>query len=238
VAIPTVTLIADFNIIQEGTLGQYTILLDEPAPIGGLIMNYSVSGSAIAWDDYWLYPETGFANFGPTSFTIIAGQTSATIGVETFADSSLDPNETIRLTLTAGSNYTLGSNSNSPFVAAPLLTATGMYSTNRVELADFDGDGKADLAVVSDDGVSIYFSAGLGDFNNAGLILNTPNLGPLGQGDFNGDGFIDLAAVASNGFEDEILLLAGSSAGNFNQFPPTSGGSSYIRSITVGGLSW
>jgi hypothetical protein len=234
VAIPTVTLIADFNIIQEGTLGQYTILLDEPAPIGGLIINYSVSGSAIEWDDYWLYPETGFANFGPTSFTIIAGQTSATIGVETFADSSLDPNETIRLTLTAGSNYTLGSNSNSPFVAAPLLTATGMYSTNRVELADFDGDGKADLAVVSDDGVSIYFSAGLGDFNNAGLILNTPNLGPLGQGDFNGDGFIDLAAVASNGFEDEILLLAGSSAGNFNQFPPTSGGSSYIRSITVG----
>jgi uncharacterized protein (DUF1800 family) len=84
---------------ETGTLaGEFTITRvgDTFAP---LIVNYGVSGSATNSIDY--PPLLG-------SVTIPAGATSVTIPLQPLADTSVEPTETVTVTLAPGAGYTLG----------------------------------------------------------------------------------------------------------------------------------
>ncbi|MFM7466118.1 MAG: S8 family serine peptidase, partial [Cyanobium sp.] len=67
-----------------------------------LTVNYSVSGTASLGTDY-----TGIG--APSAnVTFAAGSTTATVTVDPTADSSVEPDETVVLTLAAGTGYTVG----------------------------------------------------------------------------------------------------------------------------------
>jgi uncharacterized protein (TIGR03437 family) len=89
--------------------------------------------------------------------------------------------------------------------------------------ADFNGDGKLDLAVASagSSSVSIFLSKGDGTFT-AGATVSIPGAcldDSLSVGDFNNDGKADLLAVC--GFQSTMWVLPGLGTGQFGTPIPT-----------------
>ena len=79
-----------------------TVNLSAAAPSGGLTVGYSVSGTATAGSG------NDFTIQNSGTLSVAAGATSATIPVAIRDDSTDEPAETVILTLTGGTGYTLG----------------------------------------------------------------------------------------------------------------------------------
>jgi Bacterial Ig-like domain (group 3)/FG-GAP-like repeat/Abnormal spindle-like microcephaly-assoc'd, ASPM-SPD-2-Hydin len=90
-----------------------------------------------------------------------------------------------------------------PAVAITTPNSTG-YASNwsAVAVADFDGDGKTDIAVTNDEAVQVLTGKGDGTFTQAALTDSGAETDPdnvfLVAADFNGDGVPDLAAINSD----------------------------------------
>ncbi|MFD0375677.1 trypsin-like serine protease [Streptomyces sp. NPDC127112] len=90
--------------------------------------------------------------------------------------------------------------------------------TDQRALADFNGDGKADLAAVDKNGtLQVYRGRAEGTFEPTPTAVGTPGVWKTVQrifaGDFNGDGKRDIAAVWES---DRIQLHSGKGDGTFN----------------------
>ncbi len=97
---------------------------------------------------------------------------------------------------------------------APSLYAVGT-SPSAVIAADWNGDGKLDLAVANTGAGSFSFLLGAGD-GSFGASVETAchqSPGALAAGDWNGDGKLDLAVA--NTFSDDVSVFLGDDAGNF-----------------------
>ena len=81
-----------------------------------------------------------------------------------------------------------------------------------VILADFNGDGKLDMAIAEGTCVTVRMGNGDGTFGSAVNYVGTAF--SLAVGDFNGDGKLDLAAVRAN----DVQILLGNGDGTF-QYP-------------------
>lgn len=144
----------------------------------------------------------------------------------------------ILLTLSTGASAQFTAGPSSPFPVG-----VGQLS---VAVGDFNGDGKADLAI-ADQGSSNVFvllGNGAGGFAAApGSPFNTEGANPwsVAVGDFNGDGKSDLA-IANEGFglavHGTVAVLLNDGAGGFaaDQGSPFPAGASPIC-IAVGGIN-
>jgi hypothetical protein len=72
--------------------------------------------------------------------------------------------------------------------------ANPYYSGAAMVAGDFNGDGKADLAILSDH-VNIFLGNGNGTFTTAANLTTGSSPMSLAVGDFNGDGTLDLAVT-------------------------------------------
>ena len=82
--------------------------------------------------------------------------------------------------------------------------------------ADFNGDGKLDLAVCHDSGgntISVLLGNGDGTFQAAANYPSGTDTTHLAVGDFNGDGKLDL--IATNGGDNTVSILLGNGDGTF-----------------------
>ncbi|RJL89216.1 autotransporter domain-containing protein [Xanthomonas vasicola] len=77
----------------------YTVTLDQPSP-SALSIGFGVSGTATSGTDY-------AAMSSP--LVIAAGQTTGTITIDPTADTTVEPDETVVISLNTGSGYTVGS---------------------------------------------------------------------------------------------------------------------------------
>jgi len=75
---------------------------------GSLTVNFSVAGTAAFATDY---TQTGAATFAAASGTVTfaAGNSTAAVTVDPSADSTVESDETVILTATAGSGYNVAS---------------------------------------------------------------------------------------------------------------------------------
>ncbi|MEA5616700.1 FG-GAP-like repeat-containing protein, partial [Cronbergia sp. UHCC 0137] len=114
---PSITITAGGNSTEGGVNGSFNITLDTPAPVGGLIVNFDISGStATDTTDYSLTTGTNITNISTSSFTIAAGFTTATLNVEAVLDTILDDNETVQINILSGSDYVLSDNSSASLI--------------------------------------------------------------------------------------------------------------------------
>jgi hypothetical protein len=116
-------------------------------------------------------------------------------------------------------------------VASSGLTGVVTYvagtSPQSIAAADFNGDGKTDLAVADSNGVSVLLGNGNGTFLPALSYTAGANPSSVVAGDFNGDGKTDVAFV--NGGSNSVSVLLGNGNGTFQ--PPVTyltGSSNYV----------
>ena len=97
---------------------------------------------------------------------------------------------------------------------APVSYATGT-SPYAVVVADFNGDGKPDLAVANGGSNTVSILRGNGDGTFAAAVNYATGSYPdgLAIGDFNGDGKLDLAVV--NDYSSNVSIFLGNGDGTF-----------------------
>ncbi|WP_334909116.1 FG-GAP-like repeat-containing protein [Nostoc sp.] len=109
---PKISITAGTSPKEGVTDGTFTISLDTPAPVGGLVVNFNTTGTATATTDYTLAAGTNITSVTANTFAIAVGETTATLTVKAVADGVSDPNETVTVNLEASPDYILDANSN------------------------------------------------------------------------------------------------------------------------------
>jgi Ca2+-binding RTX toxin-like protein len=192
------------NATEGGVNGTFIINLAIPAPAGGLIVNFTTTGStATAATDYNFSAGSNIVAVTANTFTIAVGATTATLNVVAVADSILDANEKVILNLTDTLNYSTANTLNTG--VRPRSSVTG----------DFNGDGKSDLAISNSDSgsVSVFLSSLNGSFNTPLTYVVGQQPVSIAVGDLNNDGISDL--VTANFFTNKVSILFGNGNGVF-----------------------
>ena len=130
---------------------------------GALTVNFSVGGTATfnpPGDDY---TQTGAATFDATSGTVnfTAGSPTATVTVDPTADTTVEPNETVVLTVISGTGYGVGT----PSVATGTINNDDTAVTVAVSPASVLEDGATNMVYTftrtdGDGALTVNFSVG------------------------------------------------------------------------------
>ncbi|TYT72477.1 Calx-beta domain-containing protein, partial [Microcystis aeruginosa] len=97
---PSITLaVSPSSVTEDGTTNLVYTFTRSGVTTNPLTVNYSISGTATNGTDYTSIP---------TSVTFAAGSSTATVTVDPTADTTVEPDETVILTLASGTGYTIG----------------------------------------------------------------------------------------------------------------------------------
>lgn len=167
---PTVSLSLSTNANEgEQTPGIYLVTLSEPAPSGGLTVNYTVAGTANSEIDY-----TTLSG----SVAIASGETSAQIAVQVLDDDFVESAETVVVTLQSGTGYivndataiatltlsdadTAGLNFASPQTIGSLTTASDLLKVGVLAVDDQTVSLSVNLQTQPTAPVTVTFNDGL-----------------------------------------------------------------------------
>ncbi|MCL1526428.1 putative Ig domain-containing protein [Xanthomonas nasturtii] len=99
--VPTASIsVSPSSVAEDGATNLiYTVTLDQ-APLSALSVAFNVSGSATSGTDYAAVS---------SPLVIAAGQTTGTITINPTADATIEPDETVVISLAAGTGYNVGS---------------------------------------------------------------------------------------------------------------------------------
>ena len=102
VALPVVTLaVSPVSVLENGTPNLVYTFTRTGATTNALTVNYSIAGTADATDYTGATPGTG------KTITFAAGSNTATLTIDPIADTTVEPDETVALTLASGVGYAI-----------------------------------------------------------------------------------------------------------------------------------
>jgi hypothetical protein len=251
---------ADLVVLQYGSPGTLSILLGNGAGSFQPAVNYPVTANptSVVIGDFNGdgKPDLAVASFGPSGpvegvLSILLGNGDGTFQpAVTYSTGGYTP-ESIAMGDFNGdgkadlvvANYGSAAAGNLGNVSVLLGNGDGTFqsavsydgggSPAFVAVADFNGDGKADLAVGQSGGVGIFLGNGDGTFLANGLYVAGANPSSIAIGDFNLDGKLDLAVGEANILTNDAYVLLGKGDGSFETAVPlTTGADPY--SVVVG----
>jgi len=98
--LPSITLaVSPSSVTEDGTTNLVYTFTRSGSITNLLTVNYSIGGTATNGTDYTSIP---------TSVTFVAGSSTATVTVDPTPDTTVESDETVALTLTSGTGYTIG----------------------------------------------------------------------------------------------------------------------------------
>ncbi|MFM6842816.1 MAG: beta strand repeat-containing protein [Dolichospermum sp.] len=101
--LPSITLaVSPSSVTEDGTTNLVYTFTRTGATTNALTVNYSIAGTADATDYTGATPGTG------KTITFAAGSATATLTIDPTADTTIEANETVALTLATGTGYTIG----------------------------------------------------------------------------------------------------------------------------------
>ena len=112
-----------------------------------------------------------------------------------------------------------GATRTAPFRPPRIIDLGSGHTPAALAIADFDGDGRLDLAVGSDgaDDVTIFLGDGRGGLRRAGAYSAGPSPTEIAVADFDRDGKLDMA-IANHG-TPRVTVLLGDGKGGFRPAP-------------------
>ncbi|QYX34223.1 hypothetical protein K2F26_14930 [Sphaerospermopsis torques-reginae ITEP-024] len=196
VVLPTITLaVSPSSVTEDGTTNLIYTFTRTDATTNALTVNYNVAGTATFNNDY---TQIGAASFTATTgtITVAAGSSTKTLTIDPTADTTVESNETVALTLASGTGYTIGTTT----------AVTGTITNDDI------GSPSITLAVspssVTEDGTTnlIY------TFTRTGATTNalTVNYNVAGTATFNND-YTQIGAASFTATTGTITFAAGSS---------------------------
>jgi Ca2+-binding RTX toxin-like protein len=152
---------------------------------GALSVNFLVNGTATFNTDY---TQTGATTFAPSNGTVdfAAGSSTATVTIDPTADNSVEPDETVTLTVTNGTGYNIGV----PSAATGTITNDDSSVTVAVAPSSVDEDGATNLVYTftrtgsTTGALTVNFSVGgtadsSTDYTQTGAATFTPPTGTV-----------------------------------------------------------
>ena len=99
--------VAPSSVAEDGAANLVYTFTRTGVTTGALTVNFTIGGTATFNTDY---TQTGAATFVPPNGTVTfgAGNSTATVTVDPSADATSEPDETVILTVTAGTGYNVG----------------------------------------------------------------------------------------------------------------------------------
>ena len=136
---------ADAGLVTEGGSAAYTVAVTGGTSTAPVVVSYTVSGTATAADDYT----------EPSGrLTVASGGTTAVIMIATTADMVLDPNETLRVTLSGASTtkgeVSVGAPSEASVVLAEPVGSSVTVSLDPADQSVAEGSPASFEAVLSE----------------------------------------------------------------------------------------
>ena len=162
----------------DGNDGGFTISLNEPAPDGGLVVNYLVSAASTAT------ASSDYEALG-SSVTIPAGATSVDIPVVVIDDDVIEGAESVIVNLQPGETYDLGSSTTATvFIDDNDVRATPVASISATNAAEPSTNGQFTITLAEpapDGGLTINYAVSgsstatvPGDYQALGSSVNIP----------------------------------------------------------------
>ena len=103
IVLPTITLaVSPSSVTEDGTANLVYTFTRTGATTNALTINYGIAGTANSSDYTGATPGTG------KTITFAAGASTATLTIDPTADTTIESNETVALTLATGTGYTVG----------------------------------------------------------------------------------------------------------------------------------
>ena len=202
---------------------------------GGLTVNFSVGGTATFGFSPNDYTQTGATSFTPPTGTVTftAGSPTATVTIDPEADSTVEPDETVDLTVTPGVGYTVGSPSSASgtitnddtevSVAVSPGSVAEDGATNLVYTFTRTGATSGPLTVNFSVGGTATFGPSPDDYTQTGAASFTTSSGSVTFGAGNSTATVTVNPETDSTVEpDETVALTVTSGAGYNIGSPSS----------------